>query len=104
MVTNLASLVATYYKGFVVIVEPYPVYQDDHLLYDPLLQFYCMDASLATSPIFTKFRNVILTSGTISPMEIYPKMLNFEPRISRAFDIRLPRNAIEPLIMTKGAD
>ena len=99
--TNLATLIATYYKGFVVIVEPYP---EDHLLFDPLLQFYCMDASLATSPIFAKFRNVILTSGTISPMEKYAKMLNFEPRVMRDFEINLARNAIEPLIMTKGAD
>ena len=49
LVTNLASLIATYYKGFVVIVEPYP---ENYLLFDPLLQFYCMDASLATTPIF----------------------------------------------------
>ena len=49
LVTNLATLIATYYQGFVVIVEPYP---EDHLLLDPLLQFYCMDASLATTPIF----------------------------------------------------
>ena len=82
LVSNLASLIATYFKGFVVIVEPYP---EDHLLFDPMLQFYCMDASLATGPIFSKFRNVVLTSGTISPMEIYPKMLNFEPRVTRAF-------------------
>lgn len=45
-----------------------------------------------------------MTSGTISPMEIYPKMLNFKPQIMRAFQIHLPRNAIQPLIMTKGAD
>ena len=76
LVANLATLIATYFKGFVVIIEPYP---EDQLLHDPLLQFYCLDASLATQPIFTKFRNVIMTSGTISPMEIYPKMLNFKP-------------------------
>lgn len=74
LVANLATLTATYFKGFVVIIEPYP---EDQLLFDPLLQFYCLDASLATGPIFNKFRNVVLTSGTISPMEIYPKMLNF---------------------------
>ena len=45
LVANLATLIATYFKGFVVIVEPYP---EDHLLFDPRLQFYCMDASLAT--------------------------------------------------------
>lgn len=37
-------------------------------------------------------------------MEIYPKMLNFTPRVMRAFKIHLARNAIYPLIMTKGAD
>ena len=101
LVANLATLIATYYRGFVIIIEPYP---EEQLQFDPLLQFYCLDASIATRPIFEKFRNVVLTSGTISPMEIYPKMLNFTPRVMRAFKIHLPRNAIYPLIMTKGAD
>ena len=91
-VANLATLISTYFKGFVIIVEPYP--ENNLLLHDPILQFYCLDASLATDPIFKKFRNVIMTSGTISPMEIYPKMLNFTPRLIRAFQINLPRNAI----------
>ena len=101
LVANLATLISTYYKGFVVIIEPYP---EDPGLPDPLLQFYCLDASLATQPVFSKFRNVILTSGTISPMEIYPRILNFTPRSMKAFQIHLPRNAIQPVILTKGAD
>jgi DNA excision repair protein ERCC-2 len=84
-------MISTYFKGFTVIVEPYP---EDQLIYDPLLQFYCLDASIATQPVFNKFRNVVLTSGTISPMEIYPRMLNFTPKVTRAFNIVLPRNAI----------
>ena len=91
LVVNLATLISTYFKGFTVIIEPYP---EDQLLHDPILQFYCLDASLAMQPVFQKYRNVVLTSGTISPMEIYPKMLNFTPRIIRAFSIVLPRNAI----------
>ena len=63
-----------------------------------------MDASIATKPIFDKFKNVILTSGTISPLDIYPKMLNFQPQISKALEIKLPRNCIRPLIVTKGMD
>jgi DNA excision repair protein ERCC-2 len=74
IIADFATLIATYYKGFTLIIEPYP---EDNLIYDPLLQFYCLDASIATKPIFQKFRNVILTSGTISPIEIYPKILNF---------------------------
>ena len=37
-------------------------------------------------------------------MEIYPRILDFVPKVSRAFQIHLPRNAIQPVIMTKGAD
>ena len=94
------TLISTYFKGFTVIVEPYPV---DNL-FDPILQFYCLDASIATQPVFSKFRNVVLTSGTISPMDIYPRILNFKPKLMKAFNIRLPRNAIQPMILTKGAD
>ena len=74
IIADFATLISTYYKGFTLIIEPYP---EDNLIYDPLLQFYCLDASIATKPLFEKYKNVILTSGTISPIEIYPKMLNF---------------------------
>jgi DNA excision repair protein ERCC-2 len=101
IVADFATLVSTYYKGFTVIIEPYP---DDNIIYDPLMQFYCLDASLATKPLFAKYRNVILTSGTISPIEMYPKILDFTPKVSKAFDIALPRNAISPLVVTRGVD
>jgi DNA excision repair protein ERCC-2 len=57
-------------------------------------------------PIFEKFRNVVLTSGTISPLDIYPKMLKFKPIVTKAFDIEMPanRNPISPIIVTKGVD
>jgi len=49
------------------------------------LQLTCLDASLAIKPVFQKFSSVILTSGTLSPLDMYPKMLNFNPvvRVSR---------------------
>ncbi len=31
-------------------------------------------------------------------------MLGFKPKVSKAFDIVLPRNAIQPLVVTKGVD
>ena len=57
-------------------------------------------------PIFSKYKNVILTSGTISPLDIYPKILDFKPKVVKAFDIELPsfRNSIHPIIVTKGVD
>lgn len=85
-----------------MLVQPYP--EDEMRQAEPLIQFYCLDASLAIKPVFEKFANVILTSGTISPLEIYPKILQFTPKLSRAFSAELPRNAIQPLVITKGPD
>jgi DNA excision repair protein ERCC-2 len=34
LLANLATLVSTYFKGFTVIVEPYP---QDQLIFDPVL-------------------------------------------------------------------
>jgi DNA excision repair protein ERCC-2 len=101
VVADFATLLSTYFQGFTVIIDPYP---ETNLIYDPLMQFYCLDASLATKPLFAKYRNVILTSGTISPLEMFPKILNFQPKVMRAFNIMLPRNAIQPLIVTRGVD
>jgi DNA excision repair protein ERCC-2 len=46
-----------------------------------------MDASIATKPIFDKYKNVILTSGTVSPLEIYSKILDFKPVVQKALSI-----------------
>lgn len=39
----------------------------------PSLQLSCLDASLAMKPIFSKFQSVVITSGTLSPIDLYPK-------------------------------
>lgn len=35
---------------------------------------------------------------------MYPKILDFTPKVMKAFDIVLPRNAIQPMIVTRGVD
>lgn len=50
------------------------------------------------------YRSVILTSGTMSPLDIYPKILDFKPYTNKSIDIELTRNSIYPLIITKGSD
>lgn len=102
LVADFATLIATYFNGFSMIIEPYPV--ERSMTIDPILQLYCLDASIATKPLFEKFKNVILTSGTISPIDIYAKILNFKPKVAKPFDIMLPRNSIRPIIVSKGAD
>lgn len=112
VIADFSTLIATYFEGFSLILEPFPEEQSRVLAgslktrSDPLLQFYCLDASIATKPIFEKYRNVVLTSGTISPIDVYPKILNFKPIVTKAFDIEMPaqRNPISPIIVTKGVD
>jgi DNA excision repair protein ERCC-2 len=40
----------------------------------------------------------------MSPLEMYPKMLNFKPKIVESINIDLARNSINPLIVTKGLE
>jgi len=101
VIVDFGAMIASYEDGFSVIIDPYP---EDDLILDPMLIFYCMDASIAVKPLFAKYRNVILTSGTISPLETYAKLLDFKPRIMKTFGNTLPRNAIYPLIVNKGTD
>jgi DNA excision repair protein ERCC-2 len=44
-------------------------------VYEPVLQLACLDASLAIKPVFERFASVVITSGTLSPIDLYPKLL-----------------------------
>eukprot|EP00917_Polyrhabdina_sp_WS-2016_P025658 GHVP01055207.1.p1 GENE.GHVP01055207.1~~GHVP01055207.1.p1 ORF type:complete len:839 (+),score=130.82 GHVP01055207.1:868-3384(+) len=97
---DFCTLVGTYWEGFIIIVEPYP---EAAGIYDPLLQLSCLDSSLAIKPVFQQFQSVIVTSGTISPLTLYPKLLGFEPVITYSLPMSLDRKCICPLIITKSS-
>lgn len=101
-VANFATLVATYQKGFLVILEPF----DDQApsIPNPILHLCCLDATIAIKPVFSRFQSVIITSGTLSPLDMYPKILNFSPVLMQSFPMTLARNIVCPLIVTRGAD
>jgi len=71
---------------------------------DPLLTLSCLDASLPMQPIFRSFPSVILTSGTISPIALYPKMLGFSPVTLKSINIQIGRNPISPIILGRTYD
>ncbi|EPZ33822.1 DNA repair helicase [Rozella allomycis CSF55] len=102
-VAYFATLVGTYNQaGFVIIMEPFEDDKSD--VPNPVLHLSCMDASIAMKPIFDRFQSVIITSGTLSPLEMYPKMLKFEPVTLKSFQMSLSRNSFSPLIITRGSD
>eukprot|EP01117_Protostelium_nocturnum_P000994 TRINITY_DN11314_c0_g1_i1.p1 TRINITY_DN11314_c0_g1~~TRINITY_DN11314_c0_g1_i1.p1 ORF type:complete len:754 (-),score=196.47 TRINITY_DN11314_c0_g1_i1:105-2366(-) len=103
IVADFATLVSTYSKGFIIIIDP--------LLFnfhvggaDPTLQFSCLDASLALKPVLEKFRSVVITSGTISPLDMYSKILNIKPVLTAQFSMTLSRKLVCPIIVTRGND
>ena len=105
-IADFASLVATYSEGqprFAIIMEP-SVGGVGGLTPDPAIQLACLDASLAIAPVFKRFGSVVITSGTLSPIDLYPKLLQFEPCISASFNMSTFRPCIRPLVITRGSD
>jgi DNA excision repair protein ERCC-2 len=101
-IATFASLVSTYESGFTLILEPFET--ENATVPNPILRLSCLDASIAIKPIFEKFSSVIITSGTISPLDMYPKMLNFDTVIQQSYSMTLDRRSFLPMIVTKGSD
>ena len=101
-VATFATLAATYDTGFLLILEPFE--SDQAQVPNPILHFACLDASIAIKPVFERFSSVIITSGTISPLEMYPKMLNFSTVLQESYPMSLVRRSFLPLIVTRGSD
>ena len=71
---------------------------------NPIFHFACLDPSLAIQPVFERFSSVVITSGTISPLDMYPKMLQFTPVVQESYPMTLTRNSFLPLVITRGSD
>lgn len=104
LIADFATLLGTYghTKSFGIVFEPV----DERLpnIPDPVLQLACLDASLAMRPVFQKFQSVVLTSGTISPLPLYAKILGFQPIVMRSLSMSMQRQAMCPLIVSRGPD
>ncbi|KAI9727254.1 MAG: DNA-dependent ATPase of the nucleotide excision repair factor 4 complex [Chrysothrix sp. TS-e1954] len=101
-VASFATLVATYESGFLLILEPFE--SETATVPNPVMHFTCLDAAIAIKPVFERFSSVIITSGTISPLEMYPKMLGFSTIVQESYAMTLARRSFLPLIVTRGSD
>ncbi|SJL00389.1 related to RAD3-DNA helicase/ATPase [Armillaria ostoyae] len=89
-------------RGFLLILEPFET--ENATVPNPIFHFTCLDPSLAIKPVFERFSSVVITSGTISPLDMYPKMLQFSPVVEETYPMTLTRNAFLPLVITRGSD
>lgn len=98
-ICDFCSLCGQFKKGFSVIFEPFNSYS----VYEPVLHLSCLDSSIASKKVFSEYRNVIITSGTLSPISIYPRLLDFMPVKSVEIDASTKRGLCA-MIVTKGSD
>ncbi|SMN21671.1 similar to Saccharomyces cerevisiae YER171W RAD3 5' to 3' DNA helicase, involved in nucleotide excision repair and transcription [Maudiozyma saulgeensis] len=101
-IATFATLISTYEDGFLLIIEPYEI--ENAAVPNPIMRFSCLDASIAIKPVFERFSSVIITSGTISPLDMYPRMLNFETVLQKSYAMTLAKKSFLPMIITKGSD
>jgi DNA excision repair protein ERCC-2 len=101
-VADLLTLVATYPKGFMIILEPFD--QRSPTIRAPKIYLACLDASLAIKPVIDRFKTVVITSGTLSPLDLYPKLLGFDPCVRQSFSMSIYRSCICPLVVVRGND
>ncbi|KAJ2550737.1 TFIIH/NER complex ATP-dependent 5'-3' DNA helicase subunit, partial [Coemansia sp. RSA 1933] len=101
-VASFATLCATYDTGFMVLFEPYE--SDQSKVLNPVLHLVCLDAAIAIKPVFQRFHSVVITSGTLSPMDMYPKMLEFTPAVQESFTMTLARQCFAPMVVIRGSD
>lgn len=102
LVADFAARVATYSDGFAVVLDPF--FRGATGIPEAKLQLSCLDASIAIKPVFDRFASVIITSGTLSPLDLYPKLLQFTPVVQVSLQMSIFRPCILPLVVTKGAD
>jgi len=103
LVADFATLLGTYPTGgFAVVMEPC----DERLPHipDPVLQLACLDAALAMRPVFSRFRSVVVTSGTLSPIDLYPRILGFRPVVCQSLGMTMTRAAACPVVVGRASD
>uniref|UniRef100_A0A0K0G0L8 General transcription and DNA repair factor IIH helicase subunit XPD n=1 Tax=Strongyloides venezuelensis TaxID=75913 RepID=A0A0K0G0L8_STRVS len=113
---NFSTLISTYTRGFSLIVEPLDergwaiqnaVLNNPNIptkRFETVVHLSCLDASIAIRPVLERFQTVLITSGTLSPMEMFPKVLDFDPVIMASLTMTMSRPCILPMIISKGND
>ena len=101
-VADFAALVATYDEGFTVLIEP--TRSEAPHVHNPVMTLACLDSSLALKPVLERFACCVITSGTLSPIDLYPKLLNFTPMVRESLKMSVLRPCICPLIVARGSD
>ena len=103
MVLLLTTMATRAEEGFKIVSEPEEATASNSH-WDSAYSLVCCDASIAMRHVFEKYRNVLLTSGTLSPLDMYSNMLGFTPRVSTSLNMTFVRHCAYPLIVSRGSN
>ncbi|PVU96684.1 hypothetical protein BB559_002304 [Furculomyces boomerangus] len=101
-VASFGTLVSTYDEGFLILLEPFE--SEAATTPNPRLHFACLDAAIAMKPVAQRFSTVVITSGTLSPLEMYPRMLKLKTVVMESYTMTLTRPCFLPIVVTRGSD
>ena len=100
-VINFVQMIATYSLRFALYFDPPELKKGKAAL----LQLACLDPAVAFKPVINKYRNVILSSPSFTPPEIFGKLLDFKYDVFKSFTLDTKLSAsFCPLILTKAND
>ena len=85
-----------------MLIEPFR--HEAPNVHDPVMHLACLDSSLALRPVLERFAVVVITSGTLSPIDLYPKLLDFTPIVRESLSMSVLRPCICPMVVTRGSD
>ena len=99
--TGVVSQETPQYK---VVEEPQQVV--DEVSRPASVSFCCLDAAPIFEVVCGRFRNVVVTSGTLSPLGMYRQLLRVEPAVAASVRVTLPRGreCVLPAVLSKGND
>jgi len=52
-----------------------------------------------SAQVFDRFQSVVITSGTLSPLDMYKKILAVQPVVVASFQMSFARDVIRPLVV-----
>ena len=101
LIFSFCETLVSYSDGFKIIYEPF---YDTGKKIMPMIKLVCLDSSLAMQKVQEKVGSIVLTSGTMSPVDMYIQILGLNTTISASLQPINSRNNISPLIVTKASD
>ena len=69
---------------------------------DLQLELICLNPEIIFKQmVVRRYNDIVLTSGTMSPLDMYPKMLGFRANLQQSFEITFHREAVLPIVVSR---